>query len=267
MVPEKATARQTSFSDAVTVLAQDRPAIGIVSGQGGAAGQRERVTEMAMMAREQGRDVHIIAADNRSLEFLLKEEKLAGEIITGKSALQDGTAFVPGGTLIIDQAEKLSLKETINLLDGAMRNNVQILMSDSGKRSGTGSALTVMKESGVTAYKWQGGKQTTASVISEPDRNQRFTRMASDFVASVRDGQESVVQIRGPREQGILTGLIRENLRNEGLIGSHEETITALTPVWLDSKNRGIRDNYREGMVMERWDPGNASMTGLLSIA
>ena len=37
-----------------------------------------------MMAREQGRDVHIIAADNRSLEFLLKEEKLAGEIITGK---------------------------------------------------------------------------------------------------------------------------------------------------------------------------------------
>ncbi|MGP8979888.1 ssDNA-binding domain-containing protein, partial [Enterobacter hormaechei] len=75
----------------------------------------------------------------------------------GKSALQDGTAFVPGGTLIIDQAEKLSLKETINLLDGAMRNNVQILMSDSGKRSGTGSALTVMKESGVTAYKWQGG--------------------------------------------------------------------------------------------------------------
>jgi hypothetical protein len=55
-----------------------------------------------------------------------------------------------------------------------------------------------------------------------------------------------VVQIRGPREQGILTGLIRENLRNEGLIGSHEETITALTPVWLDSKSRGIRDNYRE---------------------
>lgn len=249
MVPEKATARQTSFSDAVTVLAQDRPAIGIVSGQGGAAGQRERVTEMAMMAREQGRDVHIIAADNRSLEFLLKEEKLAGEIITGKSALQDGTAFVPGGTLIIDQAEKLSLKETINLLDGAMHNNVQILMSDSGKRSGTGSALTVMKESGVTAYKWQGGKQTTASVISEPDRNQRFTRMASDFVASVRDGQESVVQIRGPREQGILTGLIRENLRNEGLIGSHEETITALTPVWLDSKNRGTGIKVGHGWV------------------
>jgi ATP-dependent exoDNAse (exonuclease V) alpha subunit len=31
--------------------------------------------------------------------------------------------------------------------------------------------------------------------------------------------------------------------------------ITALTPVWLDSKSRGVRDYYREGMVMERWDP------------
>lgn len=253
--PGKGVERQSPFSDAVTVLAQDKPAMAIVSGQGGAAGQRERVAELAMMAREQGRDVHIIAADTRSREFLLKEERLAGETITGKNALLEGTAFVPGGTLIIDQAEKLSLKETLTMLDGAMRNNVQVLMSDSGKRTGTGSALAVMKESGVTAYKWQGGKQTAVSVISEPERNQRYARMASDFVASVRGGHESVAQIRGPREQGMLTGMIRESLRNEGLLGNREETITALTPVWLDSKTRGIRDNYREGMVMERWDP------------
>jgi ATP-dependent exoDNAse (exonuclease V) alpha subunit len=43
---------------------------GIVSGQGGAAGQRERVAELTLMAREQGRDVHILAADNRSRDFL-----------------------------------------------------------------------------------------------------------------------------------------------------------------------------------------------------
>jgi hypothetical protein len=53
--------------------------------------------------------------------------------VTGKSALQDGTAFIPGGTLIVDQAEKLSLKETISL-DGAMRHNVQVLLSDSAQR-------------------------------------------------------------------------------------------------------------------------------------
>ncbi|HHE8203484.1 TPA: MobF family relaxase, partial [Klebsiella pneumoniae] len=162
VTPDASVVRQVPFSDAVSVLAQDRPVMGIVSGQGGATGQRERVAELTLMAREQGRDVHILAADNRSRDFLAGDVRLAGETVTGKSALQDGTAFIPGGTLIVDQAEKLSLKETISLLDGAMRHNVQVLLSDSGKRSGTGSALTVLKDSGVNTYRWQGGHQTTA---------------------------------------------------------------------------------------------------------
>ena len=170
VTPDASVVRQVPFSDAVSVLAQDRPVMGIVSGQGGATGQRERVAELTLMAREQGRDVHILAADNRSRDFLAGDVRLAGETVTGKSALQDGTAFIPGGTLIVDQAEKLSLKETISLLDGAMRHNVQVLLSDSGKRSGTGSALTVLKDSGVNTYRWQGGHQTTADIISEPDK-------------------------------------------------------------------------------------------------
>ena len=247
--------RTAPFSDAVSVLAQDRPAMGIVSGQGGAAGQRERVAELTLMAREQGRDVHILAADNRSRDFLAGDARLAGETVTGKSALQDGTAFIPGGTLIVDQAEKLSLKETISLLDGAMRHNVQVLLSDSGKRSGTGSALTVLKDSGVNTWRWQGGHQVTADIISEPDKGARYSRLAQEFAVSVREGQESVAQISGTREQGVLNNLIRETLKGEGALGEKDMTITALTPVWLDSKSRGVRDYYREGMVMERWDP------------
>ncbi|MFM3795371.1 MobF family relaxase, partial [Klebsiella variicola] len=104
VTPDASVVRQVPFSDAVSVLAQDRPVIGIVSGQGGATGQRERVAELTLMAREQGRDVHILAADNRSRDFLAGDVRLAGETVTGKSALQDGTAFIPGGTLIVDQA-------------------------------------------------------------------------------------------------------------------------------------------------------------------
>ncbi|WP_200780732.1 conjugative transfer relaxase/helicase TraI [Klebsiella oxytoca] len=255
VIPDASLVREKTFSDAVSVLAQDRPAMGIVSGQGGAAGQRERVAELTMMAREQGRDVHILAADNRSREFLAGDARLAGETVTGKSALQDGTAFIPGGTLIVDQAEKLSLKETISLLDGAMRHNVQVLLSDSGKRSGTGSALTVLKDSGVNTYRWQGGRQATADIISEPDKRARYSLLAQEFAASVREGQDSVVQISGTREQNVLNNVIRDTLKNEGALGRQDMTVTALTPVWLDSKSRGVRDYYREGMVMERWDP------------
>ncbi len=255
VTPDAGVVREKPFSDAVSVLAQDRPAMGIVAGQGGAAGQRERVAELTLMTREQGRDVHILAADNRSREFLAGDARLAGETVTGKSALQDGTAFIPGGTLIVDQAEKLSLKETISLLDGAMRHNVQVLLSDSGKRSGTGSALTVLKDSGVNTYRWQGGKQATADIISEPDKSARYSRLAQEFAASVCEGQESVAQISGTREQNVLNNVIRDTLKNEGALGNRDMTVTALTPVWLDSKSRGVRDYYREGMVMERWDP------------
>ena len=255
VTPDAGVVREKPFSDAVSVLAQDRPVMGIVAGQGGAAGQRERVAELTLMAREQGRDVHILAADNRSRDFLAGDARLAGETVTGKSALQDGTAFIPGGTLIVDQAEKLSLKETISLLDGAMRHNVQVLLSDSGKRSGTGSALTVLKDSGVNTYRWQGGKQATADIISEPDKSARYSRLAQEFAASVREGQESVAQISGTREQNVLNNVIRDTLKNEGALGNRDMTVTALTPVWLDSKSRGVRDYYREGMVMERWDP------------
>ncbi|EOZ4229326.1 MobF family relaxase [Escherichia coli] len=85
--PEKSVPRTAGYSDAVSVLAQDRPSLAIVSGQGGAAGQRERVAELVMMAREQGREVQIIAADRRSQMNLKQDERLAdGERlrVTGK---------------------------------------------------------------------------------------------------------------------------------------------------------------------------------------
>ncbi|EPH0470970.1 MobF family relaxase [Escherichia coli] len=75
--PEKSVPRTAGYSDAVSVLAQDRPSLAIVSGQGGAAGQRERVAELVMMVREQGREVQIIAADRRSQMNLKQDERLA----------------------------------------------------------------------------------------------------------------------------------------------------------------------------------------------
>ena len=217
--PEKSVPRTAGYSDAVSVLAQDRPSLAIVSGQGGAAGQRERVAELVMMAREQGREVQIIAADRRSQMNLKQDERLSGELITGRRQLLEGMAFPPGSTVIVDQGEKLSLKETLTLLDGAARHNVQVLITDSGQRTGTGSALMAMKDAGVNIYRWQGGEQRPATIISEPDRNVRYARLAGDFAASVKAGEESVAQVSGVREQAILTQAIRSELKTQGVLG------------------------------------------------
>ncbi|HAJ3899736.1 TPA: AAA family ATPase, partial [Escherichia coli] len=257
--PEKSVPRTAGYSDAVSVLAQDRPSLAIVSGQGGAAGQRERVAELVMMAREQGREVQIIAADRRSQMNLKQDERLSGELITGRRQLLEGIAFTPGSTVIVDQGEKLSLKETLTLLDGAARHNVQVLITDSGQRTGTGSALMAMKDAGVNTYRWQGGEQRPATIISEPDRNVRYARLAGDFAASVKAGEESVAQVSGVREQAILTQAIRSELKTQGVLGHPEVTMTALSPVWLDSRSRYLRDMYRPGMVMEQWNPETRS--------
>ncbi len=257
--PEKSVPRTAGYSDAVSVLAQDRPSLAIVSGQGGAAGQRERVAELVMMAREQGREVQIIAADRRSQMNLKQDERLSGELITGRRQLQEGMIFTPGSTVIVDQGEKLSLKETLTLLDGAARHNVQVLITDSGQRTGTGSALMAMKDAGVNTYRWQGGEQRPATIISEPDRNVRYARLAGDFAASVKAGEESVAQVSGVREQAILAQAIRSELKTQGVLGHPEVTMTALSPVWLDSRSRYLRDMYRPGMVMEQWNPETRS--------
>lgn len=147
----------------------------------------------------------------------------------------------------------------VTLLDGAARHNVQVLITDSGQRTGTGSALMAMKDAGVNSYRWQGGEQRPATIISEPDRNVRYARLAGDFAASVKAGEESVAQVSGVREQAILTQAIRSELKTQGVLGHPEVTMTALSPVWLDSRSRYLRDMYRPGMVMEQWNPETRS--------
>ncbi len=159
----------------------------------------------------------------------------------------------PVPAVIVDQGEKLSLKETLTLLDGAA-HNVQVLITDSGQRTGTGSAL-MAKYAGVNTYRWQGGEQRPATIISA-DRNVRYDRLAGDFAASVKAG-EDVAQVSGVREQAILTQAIRSELK-QGVLGHPEVTMTALSPVWLDSRSY-LRDMYRPGMVMEQWNPETRS--------
>ena len=67
----------------------------------------------------------------------------------------------------------------------------------------------------MNTYRWQGGEQRPATIISEPDRNVRYARLAGDFAASVKAGEESVAQVSGVgvREQAILTQAIRSELK------------------------------------------------------
>ncbi|HGM7842314.1 TPA: conjugative transfer relaxase/helicase TraI [Serratia marcescens] len=243
-----------TYSDAVQTLAQHAPAMAVLSGIGGASVNRSRVAEVVELAREQGRDATVLTVDRQSQQYLQQSVHLDEDRVVTRAALGSEALFAPNSTLVVDQAEKLTLKETVALLDGAVRNNVQLVLMDTEKRKGTGNALAVMKEAGIPRYQFSGHQAVPAEVVSEPDKAQRFGQLAKGVVQAFVEDRPAVAQVNGPADQRMLTAMIRDELKDAGLLGREETTVATLTPVWLDSKNRSAIDTYREGMVMERWD-------------
>lgn len=258
--PERAVERSRSYADAYSVLSQDKSPVAILSGRGGATQLRDRVTDAAIMAGENGRDVTVLAADNRGRDFLSKDPLLTGKVMS-RSALTADLTLPPQSTLVVAQAEKLSLKETLLILEKGQAQGVQMLFIDSENRTGTGNALSVLKDAGVPQYRFYDGRKTLTTVVSESDKRQRYDRLAQDYAVLKAEGQPVVAQASGPREQALLNTAIRAELQATGLLGKDERQMSVIQPVWLDGKTRTQRDTYRAGMVMEKWDKDTKTMT------
>lgn len=258
--PERATARDRPAGDAVSVLTQDKSPVAILSGRGGAQALRERTEDVAMMARSQGREVMVIAADGRSGQFLAESPHLAGLVML-RSQMTADTVLPVQGTVIVDRAERLSLKETVLLQEKALSAGAQLIFMDTENRQGTGNALSVLKEADIPQYRFYGTQLPEVRLVSEADKRSRYSQLAQEYVRLSSEGRDVVAQVTGAREQQQLTGVIRETRRDAGELGREQVTLQVLEPVWLDSKTRHQRDNYRPGMVMEQWDAEKKTMT------
>ncbi|EFH6680714.1 conjugative transfer relaxase/helicase TraI [Escherichia coli] len=258
--PERAQERDMPAGDAVSVLTQDKSPVAILSGRGGAQTLRERTEDVAMMARSQGREVMVIAADGRSGQFLSESPHLAGHVML-RSQMNADTVLPVQGTVIVDRAERLSLKETVLLQEKALSAGAQLILMDTENRQGTGNALSVLKEAGIPQYRFYGTQLPEVRLVSEADKRSRYSQLAQDYVRLSAEGRDVVAQLTGTREQQQLTDIIRESRREAGELGREQMTLQVLEPVWLDSKTRHQRDNYRAGMVMEHWDAEKKTMT------
>lgn len=258
--PERATTRDRPAGDAVSVLTQDKSPVAILSGRGGAQALRERTEDVAMMARSQGREVMVIAADGRSGQFLAESQHLAGHVML-RSQMTADTVLPVQGTVIVDRAERLSLKETVLLQEKALSAGAQLIFMDTENRQGTGNALSVLKEADIPQYRFYGTQLPEVRLVSEADKRSRYSQLAQEYVRLSSEGRDVVAQVTGVREQQQLTEVIRETRREAGELGREQVTLQVLEPVWLDSKTRHQRDNYRPGMVMEQWDAEKKTMT------
>ncbi|EPO3849844.1 relaxase domain-containing protein, partial [Escherichia coli] len=103
---------------AAAVLADTLPAVAIISTGRGMTTQREQIQAVVAMAEGQGRQVQVMAPDRKMTTFLAEQQGLNGKV-SGKDLLT-GEGLKHDSTLVIAGAEKLSVKETVTLLDQAL---------------------------------------------------------------------------------------------------------------------------------------------------
>ncbi|EOI7436127.1 conjugal transfer protein TraI, partial [Yersinia enterocolitica] len=190
--------------DAVAVLGQDKSPIAILSGRGGAQISRERMEDLTMMAREQGREVLVVATDKRSAQFLAESSHLAAHVML-RSQLKADSVLPVQGTVIVEHAERLSLKETLLLQEKALNAGAQLLFMDMENRQGTGNALSVLKAAEVPQYRFYGASLPEVRLVSESDKWARYTQLAQAYVQLSGEGRDVVAQVTGAREQYRLT--------------------------------------------------------------
>ena len=232
--------------------AVERDALVLMNAPKGVAGIRELTEQLAGISASHGREVQVLASSAERAVSLAKSDTLR-EHITGRQQVLSGDFHLrPQSTLIVEGAERLSLKETLVLLGEARDKSAQLVFLDSAGRQANGNAMSVLESAGVSrSRRTEPAPGMEAEVVSIRDKRERYSALADRF-AELSAGTEPVTAIVvGQREQKHLTGLIRDALQNAGQLERDGVTVEARTPVWLDSKTRRMSGSYRAGQVLE----------------
>lgn len=243
------TADETTKAELIAKASQ--PLL-IIGSSGGAAAMRNNILDAVNLSRSQWRDVTVLATDSASERSLKEDTSLTQYVTNMKNLVAEQLPL--NSTLIISHAEKLTLKQTVDILGYSIDRGVQVLFMDGAGRSGTGNALQTLVDSGVQRVVPTRKPKIETEINSISDKRHRYTALAEDYASLRSQGAAVFAQVSGPREQRVLTDEIRQVLLREGQLSEHTTTITSLVPQWLDSKTSRQIDTYREGMVLEQRD-------------
>ena len=82
------------------------------------------------------------------------------------------------------------------------------------------------------------------------DDDTRYRTLAAQYVASVKAGKSALAVSPTWREIEEVTGEVRAQLRNAGLLGTTTSTVTAHEDLkWTRAQKRDLR-NYKAGMIL-----------------
>ncbi|MCH9300014.1 MobF family relaxase [Pantoea allii] len=226
--------------------------VAILNAPSSALRQRETAEQLVTTSRAHGRDVMVMAASAERALSLGKSAILKDSLMQRSRILGNGFSLAPQSTLVVDGAEKLSLKEMLVLTGEALERNAQLLFLDGAGRTAATSALSVLEQSGVPRLSLsEPSPGLAARVISIADKRDRYQALATRYAEL--SGPETTLSatVAGEREQQQLNGLIRSALKDAGKLGQEEVSVEARIPVFTTAKTRRLVNTYRPGQVLE----------------
>ena len=213
---------------------------------------RDMTVSLVQMAREQGRDVSVMASSAERAISFSKSPALKENLLHRSRVLDSNFALEPQSTLIVESGEKLGLKEMLVLTGEARTKNVQLLFLDSAGRQANASALSVLAAAGVERLSPNQTENTLETrVISIADKRDRYQALADRYAEISGVDEPVTAAVVGAREQQQLTGIIRSALQDAGKLGQESVVIEGRTPVFMSEKERKVPGTYRPGMVLE----------------
>ncbi len=228
-----------------------KEAIQIYQLPAGTKAQREAISELTDSAQKIGRSVTVLGSSLSRVNDLKKDRTLAPRTLN-KTALEKDFFLPANSTLVVEGAEKLSLKEATVLLGHAVSRNAQVVFLDGQGKGGLGSALGVLEEQGIARASLRAHQPAIETrVISLQDKKDRLSAVAERYAELTKEGKPVVSTANTKLDQRYLTGAIRDTLKGAGVLGQKEIVVEARIPVFMKEKERSLVGNYRTGMVLE----------------
>lgn len=228
----------------------DNPVL-IVSAPSTVRGVKEVIDSLIFDQADRGRSVTVLSptANRRDQIAFAADEKM-----TFRDLSNPDTGFTRNSTVIVDNAERMSARDAINLLGHARENNLQLVLVNTAARSSQTNVLSLFKDGGAATGKVQTDHESlSVKVTHAPDKAQRGKELASEYAAAFGDKVRPVVVAPTPLDRRQLTDEIRASLKESGAIDGVAQG------VWVETRNEVFMTiaekkkvaNWRNGYVIE----------------
>lgn len=235
--------------NALPALAEN--AVTIISAPSTVRGVKDVIGKVISDQEDRGRSVTVLSptANRRDQIALDADEKMIFRDLSNPD-----TVFTRNSTVIVDNAERLSARDSVNLLSHARENNLQLILVNTSARSSQTNVLTLFEEGGASVAKVSTEHEDfSVQVRHAPDKTQRGKELASEYAAAFDEKARPVVVATTPLDKRQITDEIRIALKEKGGIDSVAQgvMVEARNEVFMTIAQKKQYSNWRVGYVIE----------------